>query len=180
LGDLRVTTIGIGIALLVGLIVVGIVATFARYVAETAVIRIVDEYETSGNKLSIRQGFRIGWSRTSWRLFLINLLVSLPVLILVLLLGLLGGGVYFLVSTGSQVVTTTTLIAGVGIAFLLIFLFSILFVVLGLLRYFFWRACALEQAGVIEAMRLGFSLIRRNWKSVGLMWLIKMIGLGIA
>src|SRR6185503_11680359 len=64
------------------LLVVGIVVAIARYVSETAVIRMVDEYEASGNKMSVRQGFRIGWSNTSWRLFLINLIVNLPVIAL--------------------------------------------------------------------------------------------------
>ena len=49
----------------------------ARYVSETAVIRMVDEYEATDSKMAIRQGFRIGWSRTSWRLFLINLIVNI-------------------------------------------------------------------------------------------------------
>ncbi|MCK7527065.1 MAG: hypothetical protein MZV64_60385 [Ignavibacteriales bacterium] len=39
---------------------------------------MVDEYESTDTKMTVRQGFRIGWSRTSWRLFLINLIVNLP------------------------------------------------------------------------------------------------------
>jgi hypothetical protein len=50
--------------------------------------------------------------------------------------------------------------------------------VLGLLRHFFWRVSALEDASVGESLRRGFALVRENWKSVGLMWLV-MIGLGI-
>ena len=71
----------IGVFILV-MMVVGIVLAIARYVSETAVIRMVDEYETSGNKMTVRQGFRIGWSRTAWRLFLINLIVNLPAIAL--------------------------------------------------------------------------------------------------
>jgi hypothetical protein len=48
-----------------------------------------------------------------------------------------------------------------------------------LLRNFFWRICVLEGAGVRESLRRGFAMVRENWKSVGLMWLV-MIGLGIA
>ncbi|MGZ9234941.1 MAG: hypothetical protein ACXW4E_05395, partial [Anaerolineales bacterium] len=43
----------------------------------------------------------------------------------------------------------------------------------------FWRICVLEDAGVGESLRRGFAMVRENWKSVGLMWLV-MIGLGIA
>ena len=38
---------------------------------------MVDEYENTGTKMTVREGFRIGWSRTAWRLFLINLIVNL-------------------------------------------------------------------------------------------------------
>jgi hypothetical protein len=48
-----------------------------------------------------------------------------------------------------------------------------------LLRHFFWRVAVLEDAGVGESLRRGFAMVRQNWKSVGLMWLV-MIGLGIA
>ena len=62
--------------------------------------------------------------------------------------------------------------------FLTIFVVWILGIVLRLLRYFFWRVCALEQVGVGESLRRGFAIVRENWKEVGLMWLI-MVGLGI-
>ena len=77
------------------MLIVGIVVAIARYVSETAVIRMVDEYEGSGNKMTVRQGFRIGWSRTAWRLFLINLIVNLPVIALVLVLLIAGIGHLF-------------------------------------------------------------------------------------
>ena len=54
----------------------------------------------------------------------------------------------------------------------------ILTIFLNLLRHFVWRACALEGLGVQESFRRGWELVRENWKSVGLMWLV-MIGLGI-
>jgi len=172
------TLIMLGVTLAIVLVVIGILLAIGRYVAETATIRLVDEYEGTGVKTGVRQGFRYGWSNTSWRLFLINLLVNLPGLVLLPLLGFLGYGVYLAVEGGSEALTITSIIAGVGIAFLLIFLFSILFVVLVLLRNFFWRVCALEQVGVTEAIRRGYEMVRCNWKCVGLMWLV-MIGLGL-
>jgi len=63
--------IAAGIVLL-GVILVG---AFARYVAEAALIRMVNETEETGEKLSLRRGLRLGFSRTAWRLFLIDLLV---------------------------------------------------------------------------------------------------------
>ena len=70
----------IGAIFVLIMLVIGIVMAIARYVSETAVIKMVDEYEATDTKMTVRQGFRIGWSRTSWRLFLINLIVNIPVI----------------------------------------------------------------------------------------------------
>jgi hypothetical protein len=170
--------IGITIALVVVLLVIAVVLAFARYIAETALIRMVDEYETSGNKPGIGKGFRMGWSRTSWRLFLINLLVSLPVLVLVLLMTGLGIGAFFLVAAGNVVLSVIGIMGGIATFVLFIFVLIVVAAILVLLRYFFWRACAIKQVGVFEAIRLGFGMVRRHLKDVFLMWLI-MIGVSI-
>jgi hypothetical protein len=165
------------------LLVVGVVMTIARYVAETAAIRMVDEYERTGQKANVRQGLRYGWSRTAWRLFLIDILVSLPIFLLILLGLLLGVGIYFLVTAENAFLTTAGIIASIGLFFLLIFLGVILGLALNLLREFFSRACALEQVGVIQAIRLGWGMVKRGWKNAGLMWLIMIavrIGWSIA
>jgi hypothetical protein len=161
------------------MLLLGIAFAVARYVSETAVIRMVDEYENTGTKLTVRQGFRIGWSRTAWRLFLINLIVNLPVILLFLVL-LIAGVVFFLsVVNGEATFNTVSIVSMVGTVFLSIFVVVILSILLGLLRHFFWRICVLEDAGVGESLRRGLAMVRENWKSVGLMWLV-MIGLGIA
>jgi hypothetical protein len=173
------TLIWVGVGLLCFFLVIGIIFAIARYVSETAVIRMVDEYEASELKVGFRQGWGYGWSRTSWRLFLINLLVNLPAIILFLLLLILGVIIYFMVSGGNNLTSVTGIVGGVGLAFLLIFLVILLEIVLRLLREFFWRVCALQNLGVIDAIKCGFELVKRNWQSVGLMWLV-MLGLGIA
>jgi len=157
---------------------VGIVMAIARYVSETAVIRMVDEYETSGNKMTIRQGFRLGWSRTAWRLFLINLIVNLPAIALALVLLVAGIGVYFAWVNGTANFAAFSTVATIVLAFITIFVVVILSIVLHLLRNFFWRVSVLEDIGVRESLRRGFAFVLENWKSVGLMWLV-MIGLGI-
>jgi hypothetical protein len=160
------------------LLVVGIVVAIARYVSETAIIRMVDEYEASGNKISVRQGFRIGWTMTAWRLFLINLIVNLPVIALVLVLLIAGISVYFSVSNGSANFAAFSVVSAIVLAFITIFVVVILTILLHLLRNFFWRMCVLENLGVRESLQRGFAMVLENWKNVGLMWLV-MIGLGI-
>ncbi|WKZ34211.1 MAG: hypothetical protein QY332_11380 [Anaerolineales bacterium] len=169
----------IAVAFTLVMIVLGVIVAVGRYVSETAVIRMVDEYESTDTKMTVRQGFRIGWSRTSWRLFLINLIVSLPAILLALVLLFMGIGVFFAVENGNLTFTAFSVIAMIGVVFLLVFAVAILSILLRLLRNFFWRVCVLEGVGVQEALLRGWMLVRENWKNVGLMWLV-MIGLGIA
>lgn len=168
----------IGAIFILVMVVLGIVMAIARYVSETAVIRMVDEYEATDTKMSVRQGFRIGWSRTAWRLFLINLIVNIPVILLLIVLGVLGFIIYTVVARNDGGFAAAGVIAGIGAAFIAIFVVVIFSILLGLLRHFFWRVAALENADVGESLRRGFALVRENWKPVGLMWLV-MIGLGI-
>jgi len=177
-GELNTILWVVGIFVLV-MLVVGIVMAIGRYVSETAVIRMVDEYENTDTKMSVREGFRIGWSRTSWRLFLINLIVNLPAILLVLALLFTGIGVFIAADNGSLSFAPFSIVAMIGIAFLLIFAVVILSIGLNLLRHFVWRVSALEDLGVQESFSRGWALVRENWKDVGLMWLV-MIGLGIA
>jgi hypothetical protein len=158
---------------------VGIVVAIAYYVSVNAVIRMVNEYENTGTKMTVREGFRIGWSRTAWRLFLINLIGNLPAILFFLAL-LIAGVSFFMSAVNSNADFTPASLVGI---FSLVFLGCAIVVIwsigFGLLRPFFWRVCVFEDAGVGESFRRGFAMVRENWKSVGLMWLV-MIGLGIA
>jgi hypothetical protein len=159
-------------------LILGIIVAIARYVAETAVIRMVDKYEGTGSKMTIREGFRIGWSRTSWRLFAINLLVNLPLILALVLLLIIGVVIYLTVSQSNGQAPAAFIFGTVVIVVLDIFAAAIVTVVLAFLRNFFWRVSALENVGVGESLRRGFQMVRENWKNVGVMWLV-MIGLGI-
>jgi hypothetical protein len=112
-------------------------------------------------------------------LFLINLLVNLPMILAMLLFLALGITVFLAFSQGGEQSAMFSIIGSIGILFLVIFVVAILSIFLGLLRHFFWRACALENLGVRESLSRGFQMARENWKNVGIMWLV-MIGLGIA
>jgi hypothetical protein len=160
------------------MILVGIVMAIARYVSETAVIRMVDEYEGTGNKMTIREGFRIGWSNTAWRLFLINLIINLPAIALVLVLLTTGVVIYLSVVNGNANFAAFSVVSAIAIVFITIFVVAILSILLRLLRNFFWRIAVLENAGVRESLQRGFAMVLENWKNVGLMWLV-MIGLGL-
>lgn len=177
-----IVIIGTAIACVVLILIVA--GTIAHYVSETALIRMVNDHEEMGKKRTIRHGFRLGWSRTAWRLFLIDLLIGLPLVLLVFLplMLLLVGGLALSVIVApewSTVVGVIGTIVGVGLAFLVILMLTLVTLVVEPLRLFFRRACALEGLGVIKAIRHGFGLVKRHFKDVAIMWLL-MIGLGFA
>ena len=172
------TLIAIGVGLACVIVILIIAAVVARYVAETALIRMVDDYEETGEKRSVRQGFQMGWSRTAFRLFLIKLLIGLPTALVFILLFALAAAPLLLWATESNVAGVIGTVTTIGLFFPILFLTIVIGVVLSLLRKFFWRACALEELGVIESIRQGFGLVKQHLKDVAIMWLI-MVGLRI-
>lgn len=171
------TFIWIGVGFLIFILIVGVVTAFIRYVSETAIIRMVDEHEQNGTKVVFKQGWKMGWNRRAFRMWVIDLVVNLPVLVFLALLLLLGLLVYFSVSSGANVLAVGGTVTAIGCAFLFIFILVILMVFLSLLRQFFIREAALEEAGIGESFRNGWALFKSNWKSAALMWLV-MLGIG--
>lgn len=179
LEDLMPAMIAVGIGVACVLVLFFVVFRIARYVSEVALIRMVDDYEETGEKVGVRQGFRLGWSRSAWRLFLIDLVIDIPAFIGIMLLFLLAAAPV-LISMGLRggepgllaIVTT------VGLAFLVIALVIISAVVLSLLKHFIRRACTLEESGVFDSIRRGYATMRQNLKDVGVMWLL-MVGVTI-
>jgi len=171
--------IAVAITFFVVVLLLSILTAILRYIAETASIRMVDEYEQSGVKVGFRQGWRYGWSRAAWRVFLVNFVVHLPLLVLFVVLGLVGWWIFSAFMGGVESAIISSVIAGSGLAFLFIFVTVILMVVLYVLRDFAWRMTVLEGVGALEALRMAIALVKRQWKNVGVMWLV-MIGLKIA
>ena len=151
----------------------------ARYMAETALLRMVDEYEETGKQYTLQQGLRLGWSRTAWRILLINWVINLaiaavilvPLSLLILPLGLL-----------RSATTLATVIAALSVAGLLLLTVALMVVAssaLSLLKQFAWRACALEGLGVAACIRQGIAMIRKHSKDAALVWLA-MLGVDLA
>ncbi len=173
------TLVGLGIGLVCLAVVLAILGVVVRYVATTALIGMVDDRETTGEKRNVSWGIRWGWSRSAWRLFLIDLLIGVPVTLVFILLFLLALAPLLLWITGDNTAGIIGTAATVAMVIPLILLVIAVSVVLTLLTHFFRRACALEEVGVIEAIRQGYGLVRRHLQDVAVMWLI-MFGLGIA
>jgi hypothetical protein len=154
-------------AVLVGTIVLG---NIVRYVAEAALIRMVSEAEETGERAGVRRGLRLGFSRTAWRLFLIDLAINVPVAVAFLLL--------FAVALSPLLLWTSGTVAGVigtvfttGLFFLLILLSIPVRLALSPLLQVTRRACGVEGLGVIESIRRGFGMLTHHLKEVGAIWL---------
>ncbi|PWH12101.1 MAG: hypothetical protein DDG60_14975 [Anaerolineae bacterium] len=156
----------------------GLALTILRYVAEAATIRMVDEYEQSGLKVGFWQGWRYGWSRAAWRLFLLDVLVHLPLLVMFTVIGLVIWWILSAALSGVRASLATALIAGIGLVFVTAVVIIVLVTVLRLVRDLAWRSIVLENLTVLDAFRQALTLGKRQWKNVGLMWLM-MIGIGI-
>jgi len=176
----EVTNMWIGIAIgLACLILVSIVVgTIVRYVSETALIRMVDEHENSGEQLTIRQGFRLGWSRMAWKMFLMDLLVGLgfvTVFLLLLALAALPLLVWLTKNTPLQVIGT---IVSAGSILLLVFAAIVAALAVTLIMIFARRACALENLDVRASLRRGYDMDKHRLGDLVMMG-VMMFGIGL-
>jgi hypothetical protein len=172
-------TIGIVLGCLILLLVV--LSAVMRYVSETALIKLVDVNEASGEKRGLRQGFRLGFSAQAWRIFLANLVITLPTVIGFILLFGIAIAPFFLWMTDNTTAAMIGTVAGIGLFFLMIFLAIFVSAALSLLKRFIFRVVVLEDVGPVVAIGRGFQIVRENFKAVILMWLIIVgIALGFA
>ena len=174
------TMIWIGVAIVAFVIVIGLLYALVRYPAETAVIRMVDENENTGSKQTFKQGWRMGWNRRAFRIWLIDLIINVPILLITLIyLGVIGLSIYrFAQNTGSAA-AIGGFIGTILLALLIFIPFVLLFALAGIVRQFIIRFAALEDTGVGESFVRGWNLFKRNLKHALLIWLV-MIGIGIA
>jgi hypothetical protein len=152
-----------------------IVTKIARYVSEAALIRMVGEYEDTGERRGVWQGLRLGLSRTAWRLFLIDLAIDIPVILAFVLLFALAFTplVFGIRGSAPATVIVGSLLTG-GLFMAVIALAVVAGTLLSLLKRFFRQACALESLGVIASIRRGWAVVRHKPADVLVMWLIML------
>jgi len=154
------------------LAVTHLLAKVAGYVSETAMIRMVNAHQKTGQKYRVREGFQMGWSREAWRLFLLDLAIIFLVGVIITLLLVLGLAPWVTWSTGIVAAGVIGMITSVVIFILGILLIIAMIGVISLLRPVIQRACVLEGLGVIASVRRGMFLVRQHLHGAGLTWLI--------
>jgi hypothetical protein len=155
--------------ILAALILLG---TIARYVAETAMIRMVDRIEETEAKLNLRQGLGLGWSRRAGRLFLLDLSVYLLAALTFILVFLLALSPLLLIATGNIPAIVLGAVGTFGLLGLASYLLFAGGVLLSLMMQPVKRACILDNLGITASIRKGFSVLRGNLKQVVTVWII--------
>jgi len=166
----------IGLALACIVFVLIIVSIVARAVARAALIGMVGQIEEI-DAVTVKEGWRIGWSARAWKIFLINLLVGIPwfaFVMLTLAFAVSPLTLLFIDQSWLPVAIMLTVLFIIGWVFVMLLIAVALSPVLELS----WRYAALQRAGARESLRRTFALIKTDWKRVGLSTLV-MIGVGI-
>lgn len=154
-----------------------------KYVALTANIRMVDHLENTGEKVTWRKGLRWGWSRTAFRMWLINLVIIIPTVMVILVFFGCAAIPVLLGLAGGEKTTAVGIIGTIGTGFFAIFLAVMVGALINLWIRFARRECVIQNQGVMASIGNGWKTLRKEWKDILVMWLILTgvrIGVGIA
>lgn len=162
------------------LVLILIVAfTILRYVARTALYRGVDQIEATRAAPTWREGFRLGWSNRAFRLWLLDLVVWIPFVLVALVLLGLGATPLLLLIIDNPVARGIGIAGTVGLELLIVGLLFVAVFVLLALGQFWSREIAIADRNLGESITTGYRLVRGRLKDVGVMWLLMAaIGLG--
>jgi len=173
--------IGLGFFFLI--LIISVIVAFIRYPAFTAVLRMVDGYEATGEKVGFRAGWKLGWNKRAFRVWWVDFLIQgIPGLIIAVLISSTVANLVIQAIRNNSVAIVVGAIL-LGLAVLLTLVIALVAVFLRLLGQFYWRKVALEDKGTRAALSEGWTMFKQNWKSALLMWLIMVgikIGFGIA
>lgn len=149
-----------------------------NYVLWAGIYRVLDAWSTRQVPPTVGAGFREGWHRRTWRLFLLNLVVYVPLALAFLVTLLVAASPLLLLLVGEDVAT----VIGVGMAIALLIptmlVWTLVFALVSVLGQFWWRAVVLDDQPITTALRYGWDLVRGRLRDVVIMWLL-MFGVGL-
>jgi len=171
--------IGIGVTCCCLLLIWIIVAVIVQYVARAALYRGVDQIESTGTAPTWQEGFRLGWSNRTFRLWLLDLIIGIPFALIAILLLVMGASPLLLLLAHNGMLTALGIAFTIGLELLIILVLIVAGVILGVLGQFWAREITLADQGIGQAIVSGYQLVRAQVKDVGIMWLLLVaIGLG--
>ena len=153
------------------MVAIGVVV---RAVTRTAIIGMVRQV-TNIESVTIREGWRLVWSKGAWRLFLVSLVIGMPVAIITIVLVGLAMLPLLLIFTGESGP------ALVGVAFKIITVFVVMLIVMVVvaiitpIQELSWRYTVLNSRDVFNSIGSALGLIKRNLKDVVIVWLLLIV-----
>lgn len=172
------TIIAVAVGLICLLVIIGIAFTILRYLSQTSLMRMVDRYESAEERVTVGEGFRLGWSRGAFRTWLVDLLFFIVGAIVFVLLLLLAAAPLLLWLTGNETAGIVGTVITVGLAMLLILTMIIVGAVISLLTEMVRREIVLGGKGVFDGLASGWRILRSRLGDVIIMGLI-LFGIGI-
>jgi len=170
--------IGLAIAFFCLILLLIVVSIVVQTVSRTALIGMVAQIsETSA--VTVADGWRFGWSATAWRVFLVGLVITIPVVIISLVLIALALSPLLLLLAENSTLTIIAIILTVFTVVMVIFLLIAISAVLGPILELAWRQTALARLGIMASVRSTFSFIKSHLKDVAIVWLL-MFGAALA
>jgi len=174
----RARLLNIVITMMAVLLILLVLTLMLRYIAETALIKMVGDQQKSNEVHSPREGWSLGFSYAALKLFLIDLVVFTLLLMLTPLLFLpallpvliMINASPFAISFGLLLMTSLSLL---GLAAMIVMW------VAGLISVqLAHRATCLDGLGVLASIWHGLRLMRTQLGGVGLTWLV-IVGLDL-
>jgi hypothetical protein len=156
------------------IVVTYMLAKAAGYISETAMIRMVVINEKTRQRYRVREALHLGWSRSAWQLFLLDLAIAVLKGAAIALFLVLGLAPWLAWRTGNVAAGVAGMITSLGIFILGIFLMIVALGGLSLLIPVVRRVCVLEGLGVWASVRRGVTLVRQQLHDTGLIWLISV------
>lgn len=173
---------GATIAIVIGIVLVCLIlvalVTILRYLSNNALMKMVEQVETTDSAGTVGEGFRKGWSRPAWRMFLADLVIGLPFFFVAMALILIGLAPLLLLTVQATGARALGIVLTVGLELIILLVVMFAGVLVGLLQRFTHRELSLGKRRTFEAIGSAFAMIRRNLKDVALVWLL-MLGAGI-
>ena len=172
------TVIGIIIAVFCLVLILALIGVVVSTVSRTALLGMVRQI-TRTEAVTVGDGFRFGWSKEAWRLFLVGLVIGIPVFIITLVLILLAMSPLLLLLINDS---AGAIAGGVVLTIIAVLLMIVILMIIGAIvapiQEISWRRAVLDGQGVIASVGDSFGIIRRNLKDVIIVVLL-MMGVGL-
>jgi hypothetical protein len=153
-------------------LILAVIFTIIHYLSLTTLVRMVDRYEATGEKVSVREGFRLGWTRAAAKVWFVDLVFTLAAILAFLLLLAVALAPALLWLTRDNTLGIIGTIVAVCLFFLVVLLIVLTSVAFSMIMELIHRAIILENLSMMDGIRRGFSLFRRRLGDIIIMGLL--------